>query len=175
MFPACPCAPAHSWAVIQVVHKTSSVGSRKSFQVTCGKCSLNQRDDINKGSQHQTSLFKHRFSNLCDCPFKHCVWISDMEDMLSFWDVAIYFSGEEWEYLGPAQWNLYRDVTLENYNNLVFLGLASSKPYLVTLLEQRQELSDVKRQVANSKYSDSLARSSRISLHSLLRSHGCYI
>uniref|UniRef100_A0A8I6G6M1 KRAB domain-containing protein n=1 Tax=Rattus norvegicus TaxID=10116 RepID=A0A8I6G6M1_RAT len=76
-----------------------------------------------------------------------------MEDMLSFWDVAIYFSGEEWEYLGPAQWNLYRDVTLENYNNLVFLGLASSKPYLVTLLEQRQELSDVKRQVANSKYS----------------------
>ncbi|EDL82661.1 rCG53357, isoform CRA_b, partial [Rattus norvegicus] len=95
-----------------------------------------------------------------------------MEDMLSFWDVAIYFSGEEWEYLGPAQWNLYRDVTLENYNNLVFLGLASSKPYLVTLLEQRQELSDVKRQVANSKYSDSLARSSRISLHSLLRSHG---
>ncbi|EDL82660.1 rCG53357, isoform CRA_a, partial [Rattus norvegicus] len=75
------------------------------------------------------------------------------KDMLSFWDVAIYFSGEEWEYLGPAQWNLYRDVTLENYNNLVFLGLASSKPYLVTLLEQRQELSDVKRQVANSKYS----------------------
>ncbi|XP_055462606.1 zinc finger protein 728-like [Psammomys obesus] len=71
-----------------------------------------------------------------------------MQDLLSFWDVAIYFSAEEWEILGPAQWKLYRDMMLENYNNLVFLGLASSKPYLLTFLEQRQEHADVKRQAA---------------------------
>eukprot|EP00073_Rattus_norvegicus_P044571 XP_017446707.1 PREDICTED: zinc finger protein 728-like [Rattus norvegicus] len=76
-----------------------------------------------------------------------------MEDMLSFWDVAIYFSGEEWEYLGPAQWNLYRDVTLENYNNLVFLGLASSKPYLVTFLEQIEEPLVVKKGEVTTMYS----------------------
>lgn len=54
---------------------------------------------------------------------------------VSFEDIAVDFSWEEWQHLDVAQRTLYRDVMLENYSSLLFLGHCMTKPEVIFQLE----------------------------------------
>ncbi|XP_059938559.1 zinc finger protein 69 homolog isoform X1 [Mesoplodon densirostris] len=62
---------------------------------------------------------------------------TDSQELLTFKDISVDFTQEEWGQLAPAHQNLYREVMLENYGNLVsVVGCQLSKPSVISQLEK---------------------------------------
>uniref|UniRef100_H0XCC6 Zinc finger protein 560 n=1 Tax=Otolemur garnettii TaxID=30611 RepID=H0XCC6_OTOGA len=65
------------------------------------------------------------------------------QDSVTFNDVAVDFTQEEWVLLAQTQKILHKDVMLENYKNLATVGYQLIKPSLISWLEQEEELRTV--------------------------------
>ncbi|XP_074076015.1 uncharacterized protein LOC141509987 [Macrotis lagotis] len=61
---------------------------------------------------------------------------------LTFADVTVSFSWEEWGLLRPEQKELYRDVLWESYGHLGALGIPVPKPDLIALIDGEEEAKD---------------------------------
>lgn len=62
------------------------------------------------------------------------------QELVTFRDVAVHFSQEEWDCLNSSQRHLHSNVMLEKYRIVVSPGLCFSEPSVILLLEEEKAM-----------------------------------
>ncbi|XP_032107775.1 zinc finger protein 560-like [Sapajus apella] len=91
------------------------------------------------GRLSRNSMYLHEGKTEAERKMAYCL-TNCFQDLVTFEDVSVDFTHEEWTLLDPLQRNFYRDVMLENYENLAKVGFQLLKPSLISWLEEEEEL-----------------------------------